>query len=102
MLEWSRPASNSAKIDFRNGFTTSVDLIGSVFNPLPPAQLQENGTVTLGDGDLPSPISKSVVVTANHTVVVQNPGTDRLAMKIAATGLFTGTFLDGPATSRAR
>ncbi len=103
-LEWIRPSSKtvSSSTPFPAGFVTSVTMVGSTF--VAPTQHRSilalpgspaNVTVTLSNGNLPAPISKSATLTANSSLIVQNPGTDKLRITLTpGTGIFSGTFFN--------
>ena len=79
------------------GFTTTLALDGATY--LKPTNGVESivGTnqLTLGGGNLPSNIVKTVVVNPSGLVTVSNPGSDNLSLFIRPrTGQFTGSFLN--------
>ncbi|HEY2343178.1 MAG TPA: Ig-like domain-containing protein, partial [Chthoniobacteraceae bacterium] len=86
------------------GFLATVNMIGSTYvapstsAPNVSALLTEEptaGAVTLSNGNLQTPVVKSVTISTSDAIVVQNRGTDKLAMRVTgSSGLFSGSFYD--------
>jgi Bacterial Ig domain/Fibronectin type III domain len=102
-LEWIRPPKPPTTSGlFAAGFSTPITLIGSAFIA-PTTQNQilslatgaPNASVILSSGNLPATITKSATLTATNSLIIDNPGADRVSIAInTSTGLFTGTFFD--------
>ena len=57
------------------------------------ADTDSNGAVTLGGGQLTTPISKTVTFSAGNRITVTDPGADRLVLSIdPLSGLLSGSF----------
>jgi uncharacterized repeat protein (TIGR03803 family) len=97
-VNWFKPPEPKNR-DYPGGFTTAVTLSGAIHVSGP--TVAGNAQATLGGGNLESNLVKNLVIDAHGNVTVSPLGADKLALKInAATGLFTGSFLD-PAIGKA-
>jgi len=93
-VDWFRPAMPTSDY-YPAGFTTNVALVGEKYvspsagGPSPAGNRQ----ITLGGGNLPSSIVKTVSVDAVGNVVVPEPNGENLRLTLQpATGQFNGSF----------
>ncbi len=93
-LHWHKPAVAGSAF-FPAGFVDDVFMVGSLYTPPAPGQRVltlsngvDNAIVTIGEGNVPTPIVTVVTVTSANGVVSTN-----VTMKIIGpTGLFNGKF----------
>jgi hypothetical protein len=90
------------------GFNTEITVVGSRYaNPpvwgtslLKVSNTTANATITLGDGNLVTPLTIPVTYSANNTVTVSGANPYRVAVTVLpATGNFVGSFMN-PNTSQ--
>ncbi|MDB6154782.1 MAG: hypothetical protein JWL90_3235, partial [Chthoniobacteraceae bacterium] len=102
-LFWHKPPQSSGAF-YRDGFTTTTTLTGSMYWPTSPALTlvgeQYNAYVTFTDGNLDksSPeaeLTKTLSISVAYKVTALTKSDDRLAMRIyPKSGLFSGSFRD--------
>jgi hypothetical protein len=92
-LYWFRPAGNTPAV-YQTGFTNTVQVVGSAYNPADqPLLALSTGQVTLDGGNLPFTITNQITLEPNGTITVPPPNTNKLAVKLNnTTGAVTGTF----------
>jgi uncharacterized repeat protein (TIGR03803 family) len=95
-VDWFKPARPVDKF-YPAGFTTTTTLDGVLYlSPTngSPAVITTN-QLTLGGGNLPAPIVRTVIIDASGAATVTNPGNDRLTLAVdPRTGQFSGRFLN--------
>lgn len=94
-VNWFKPPVAKDHL-YSGGFTTTVALAGAVY--VSPANggpsVAGSGTLTLGGGNLPSNIVKSVIIGASGNVAISPTGSDKLTLKIKpTTGQISGSFV---------
>lgn len=93
-LNWIRPAILNQKF-YTSGFSNSVALIGSVYQPPPRKSTNQllnftNATFTVSGADLPVGFVKDVILCTNK-IIPAIVGNDRFSFKIKnSSGLFSG------------
>ncbi len=95
-VDWFKPAVANAHF-YPAGFTTTVALNGATY--VSPSHggpsVAGNGQLTLGGGNMPSNLVKSVVISSNGTVTVSPPDSDQLILAIRPkTGDISGSFFN--------
>lgn len=101
---WSRPAQPGAPL-YPAGFEVEGEALGSAY--IPPADgqpvlavpvLENNTTLSLGDGNLPDPVVQPATLRADNRVAVTAPGVPGTVLTIRTnSGKFKGVFTH-PAT----
>ncbi len=102
-LAWEKPAQSAPATGVFGtaGFSTTIDAVGSRYIAPPPGSpvLQVavaigNAELRLGEGNLPTPITKTVTIWASSAVAVTAPMPELLTMTITtSSGVFSGKFL---------
>jgi hypothetical protein len=108
-LFWTKPQQKTGR--YRAGFSGTVTAALSVWHKVLLAQASRDvsapttARAVLSGGDLPAPMNplqKELLVGQRNSVVVLNPGPDRLQLKIqSASGLIRGTYVH-PVDNRVR
>ncbi|HUI06684.1 MAG TPA: choice-of-anchor tandem repeat GloVer-containing protein [Verrucomicrobiae bacterium] len=95
-VDWFKP-NRSLDTFYPAGFATTTTLSGAIYIPPTngaPAVISTN-LLTLGGGNLPSNIVKTVIVDATGASTVIDPGSDDLTLAVQPdTGQFSGSFLN--------
>jgi hypothetical protein len=88
---------------YTSGFTREVITLGSYYTNRPagtPPITLNDGRVRLGEGNLQTPLTNEVVLTALNKIRVTSTNTNKLALTLTvATGQFNGSFVN-PDTKR--
>jgi hypothetical protein len=95
-VDWFKPVGAKDRF-YPAGFTTTVALTGAKY--VSPSDggpsIAGSGQLTLGGGNMPSNLVKSVVISSNGTVTVSPPDNDQLILTILPqTGQFRGSFFN--------
>ena len=101
-VDWFKPPLTNDRF-YPAGFTTTVALNGVTY--VSPSHggpsIAGNAQLTLGGGNLPSNIVKTVVIDADGGVTVSPVGSDQLFLAIQpTTGLFSGSFVNAGINKR--